>query len=109
VSKGYLRERLDINGDSSTYFQEVGEAMHYMGDIQEAHKLFLAAYRSDSNNTYAMAMIAENFLFQRNFEESLSWYKEYLQKTDNIWPWFIPSIGYAFMINGFQEQADYYL
>jgi tetratricopeptide (TPR) repeat protein len=109
VSERYLRERLELSGDSSDYFLEVGRAIHYMGNIQEAHKLFSAAYRLDSNNIDAMAMIAENYLFQKNFEASLSWYKEYLQKTDNIWPWFIPSIGYAFMINGYQEEADYYL
>jgi TolB-like protein/Tfp pilus assembly protein PilF len=109
MSERYMRKWLELTRDSSAFFLEVGLGAHFVGDIQKAQEYFLKACQLDSTNIEAMARLGETCLFQKNFEASLSWYKEYLQKTDDIRPWFIYSIGYAFMMNGNQEQADYHL
>jgi TolB-like protein len=102
-------EKVAELGDSVAYYNILGDIERDKHNYLKAIEFFLNLHRNDT--TYFIAL-ASTYMRAGQKEESLKIYKKYLvwcETTGAIPIWNSHRIGYAYWINGYKEEGDYYL
>ena len=106
-AKYYLQEALKLDGDSSKYYIELGRTEFSLGNYEKVIEFGEKLYPTDSS--YILFGECKMFLGQN--EESLEYFKLYIEKREAIggiiW-WENHYFGYAYCLNGFKKEAEYY-
>jgi len=105
----FLKEALELDGDSSKYFFSMAQNEHFQENYQNASELWMKFYLLDTTDHRGLSKLGENYLFQHQYENSLEYFLRYLERIDNPDWSQIHHIGYAFLINGFDKDAEHYL
>jgi len=105
-------EALNLDDDSATYYSNLATIEDGIGNYEKAIELYRKSYAIDSTQWRVIFKLGENHSFLGQFEESL----EYMRKcTSRLWrinrSYSNNSyrIGYAYLVNGFQEEGEYYI
>jgi len=106
-AKYYLLEALKLDGNSSKYNIELGRTEFSLGNYEKVIEFGEKLYPTDSS--YILFGECKMFLGQN--EESLEYFKLYIEKREAIggiiW-WENHYFGYAYCLNGFKKEAEYY-
>jgi TolB-like protein len=108
-AKSYALEALKQDGDSAHYFRFTGYSAWQAEDFTNAIKLYNNCLRIDSSFTETLFALGETYLFLGMKEESLKWYKKYLQRLEasgQLRAGGYHRIGYVYRVNGFEKEAD---
>jgi TolB-like protein len=107
-----LKEILKLDGDSLKYLMNiVYNNAETRAEYQKAIEFFTERYRADTTNAYFLNSLGYYNLFTGRNEESLYYYKKYLEgsnRNGQIYPEASIYIGYAFWQNGYRKEAEYY-
>jgi tetratricopeptide (TPR) repeat protein len=106
--KEYLKQALELDGDSSRYLKWIRYAELWSGNFEKAYQLAKNAYQRDSNsvtdmNTFCV-MTGRNKEAYYHFEKL----DKKLKKTGEIHPWASQGIGYTFWLEGRIQEANIY-
>ncbi len=96
-------------GDSVAYFDILGFIEMNQQNYLKAIDNYLQAHRIDTTNNLKLAHL---YMWTKQYEQSLKYYKKYLgssKANDEILTWNSQSIGYAYWINGYKKEGDYYI
>ena len=111
-AKYYNEETLKLDGDSVRYFSSLSEFERNMGNFEISLALSLKVNKLDPNNvTNLFEGIARNLMYLGRHEESLKYYKIWFDKISSLGqfdPGSMHRIGYAYWVNGFRKEAEYY-
>ncbi len=111
-AKYYNEEALKLDGDSARYFSFLSEFERNLGNFEISLALSMKVNKLDSNNvTNLFEGIARNLMFLGRHEESLKYYKIWFDKISSLGqfdPGSMHRIGYAYWVNGFRKEAEYY-
>lgn len=107
----YTEKALRLGGDSVAYYTTLAWNETDYGHSQKALENAEKAYAKDSGNVYLLNLLGINHLMLGQFPEAMEFYNDLLHILDQVddeqW-WFSFNIGYAYLMNGKQEEADYY-
>jgi TolB-like protein len=108
-ANSYALEALKLDGDSAHYFRFAGYSAWQSEDFTNAITLYNNCLRIDSGYTETLFALGETYLFLGMKEESLKWYRKYLQRMEasgQLRAGGYHRIGYVYSINGFEKDAD---
>jgi len=108
----YVKEALKLEDDSVAYYLSLARIEDNIGNYEKAIEFGKKSYTIDSTNLWVIFLLGNNHMFLGQFEESLEYFKRYnkrLKTLERPHSWNPHRIGYAYWINGFQEEAEYYI
>ena len=113
IEKGnyYGREAFKLDGDSAKYYHFLADGEYILGNYEQALEFSKRVYEQDSNNTSIVKLLGAIHMFLGQYEESLKYYIEWLDRLEALENLDINNmhrIGYAYWQNGFKERADFY-
>ncbi len=107
----YLDEAIKLNNDSVFYYNSLAYFEVEDGDYIKALDYRIKAFNIDSNNVNVLQSLGITYEHNKQFEESLKYYKKWIDRLnflgeidDNS----MHRIGYAYWVNGYEEEAKYY-
>ena len=107
----YLNESFKLEPDSAAYYYQLYLWPHFAGNYEKAIEFLEKSYAIDSSDPEKAYFLGLNHMFFGQYEESLEYMKIYdrrskaLNRPDAHNEY---RIGYAYWINGFTEEAEYY-
>jgi TolB-like protein/Flp pilus assembly protein TadD len=107
----YLQEALKLDDDSLSYYSSLLRSEFFNGNYREAIELAEKAYKINPKNIDVLNGLGALNMFSGNNEESLKYYKKWFERLKaggNIDIDDMHRIGYAYWINGYKEEAEYY-
>jgi TolB-like protein/Tfp pilus assembly protein PilF len=111
-SEYYAHEALNLDNDSSRYFSSMLFLQMAGGNFEKALAFSLKAHAIDSGNLRVISEgLGFSYMLLGQYQESLEFYKIYLGKlkaSGSITISGMGKIGYAYYLNGFWEEADFY-
>ena len=110
-AKYYSQEALLLDGDSVAYYRGLAYMEFNFGNFEKAGELIEKVYAMDSTNIVYLSNLGVKYMYLGDFEESLYYFKEYVDKlkmTGEITINHLAKIGYVYWQNGFQDEAEYY-
>ena len=107
----YLNESFKLEPDSAAHYYHLYLWPHYTGNYEEAIDFLEKSYALDSSSLDKVYFLGLNHMFFGQYEESLEYMKIYdtrskalnMRDAHNEY-----RIGYAYWINGLEEEAAYY-
>ena len=106
-------EALKLHGDSVEYLDSVIPSIIYtQGEYKKGIEYNEKKYLRDSSDAQVLWNLGECYLRLGEYKESLKYYKKYisaLKSKGQPNPPTDPFIGYAYLQNGFEKEAEYYL
>lgn len=117
LARSLIDEYLEFTGDTFSYLAGMGIIERQNLDYEGANKYFEEAYRIDTSRSKItgdfsiLPILADNCMSMGLYKESLNYYQKFLtvletHKEINYND--MHRIGYAFHINGYEKEADYY-
>jgi len=106
----YVEEALELDDDSAAYYAVIAEIEESQGNFEEAIKLGEKSLAIDSTNSWLTYLVGLSHSYLGQNERYLEYIKKYHKRKtnpDNV-TWATIWAGYAFWINGFTEEAEYY-
>ena len=107
----YETESFILGDDSVNYYEDIGHIEYDYGNFEKAIELVGKAYAIDSTKLRIILELGKCHMWLGQLEESLEYFKKYdkIFKTLNL-PYGPQAfrIGYAYQVNGFNEEAQYY-
>ena len=107
----YLDEAIKLNNDSVFYYNQLAHFEVEDGDYNKALDYSIKAFNIDSNNVNVLQSLGRIYERNKQFEESLKYYKKWIERLnflgeidDND----MHRIGYAYWVNGYEEEAKFY-
>ncbi len=110
-SKYYNQEALKLDGDSAKYYSSLTASEFYLGNHEKALELVKKGYAIDSNNTDILLSLGEICISLGQYKEGLKYIKKGFERLKILGISLnrgMHRIGYAYWINGFKEEAEYY-
>jgi len=111
-SNYYSKRALDQDGDSAAYLANLGMSEYLISNnLPRAVEYLQHGYRIDPGNLMILKNLAEIFLDLGQHKKSLRYFEEYISRLDALGQVDIFGshlIGYAYLINGNREKAEYY-
>jgi tetratricopeptide (TPR) repeat protein len=107
----YAKEALKLDDDSAAYFSLLMEIEDCNGNFGKACEFGEKSYAIDSSDAFVIQILGLNHMYLGQLEESLEYYKKYdkiLKTQDRLNPGVTFRIGYAYWVNGFKKEAEYY-
>jgi TolB-like protein/Tfp pilus assembly protein PilF len=107
----YLQEALKLSDDSAAYYYSLSSSERWLGNYHKANKFGKKVYAIDSNITDNLLMLAYNYMYVEQNEESFNYIKEWIKKLENLGIHSINNmhrIGYIYWLNGYKQEADFY-
>ena len=117
LARKYYLEILDLYGDSLSYLIDLGGLEYSMGNYGKSIEYLEKAYKKDSTriilsfNVNVFSAFGELNTLISHFEESLKWYKKLiniLKAGGEINYNNMHRIGYAYLKNGYEKEANFY-
>jgi tetratricopeptide (TPR) repeat protein len=105
----YDKEALKLDGDSVSYYGQLSVSEYWSGNYKKSLELALKAFKIDS--TSYMNLVSYNYYMLGQNKESLKYaqiYVEQLKKNGIISIQGAHRIGYAYWLNGYNDEATYY-
>jgi tetratricopeptide (TPR) repeat protein len=110
-AKYYNQEALKLDGDSIRFYSQFAVAEYYLGNFKRSIESGEKGYAIDSTNDRILEYLGDNYERLGKYEESLKYYKKYIEKLKVLGNLKINGthrIGYIYWLNGDKEEADYY-
>jgi tetratricopeptide (TPR) repeat protein len=108
----YSARLLELNGDSATYFAQLGAAEYVISNnIPAALEMLHQGYAIDPGNLMILKNLGEIYLELGQVEQSLQWFHRYsrqLNSCNQIDLYGTHVIGYAYLLDGNLKEANYY-
>ena len=104
-------EYLKLIGEPIQYFRCAAYSEAKQGHGEKAAEFYKKVYDLDSTKMWSLEGLGDLYSFNGQFEESLKYYKKYVEKQKASGQLaFISShrIGYAYFKNGYKKEAEYY-
>ncbi|TFH37715.1 MAG: tetratricopeptide repeat protein [Bacteroidia bacterium] len=109
---GYYEEQaLTLDGDSVQYLRGISGAMYNTRNYEEAIENLKKAYGMDTSFLDLLIDLGADYLFLGNYKEALVTYEKYIndkKKYREIEGNNMHRIAYAYSVNGYKEEANYY-
>jgi hypothetical protein len=109
----YTTEAFMLDDDSAKYYFHLALIEDMNGSFENGIDFLKKSYAIDSTDPSVIRLIAQEYLYLDQFKESLKYYKKYEERLKTLNKPFggitILTIGYAYWVKGFNEEADYYL
>ena len=108
----YIEDALKLDGDSARYYNNLARGEWFRGNYAKSIEIGKKAYAIDSTDRYILSLLGRNYLYLGQFEESLKYYKKYIERLEELGNLDLNDmveIGYVYSKNGYKEEADYYL
>jgi TolB-like protein/Tfp pilus assembly protein PilF len=106
----YIEEALELDDDSAAYYAVIAEIEESHGNFEKAIKLGEKSLAIDSTNSRLTYRVGLSHSYLGQNERYLEYIKKYhkiIANPDNV-TWSTIWAGYAFWINGYTEEAEYY-
>ena len=107
--RSFAHQALMLDGDSISYYTDIFMIESYFGNGYE--KSLEEIYLMDTTRTDILGRLGEQYGFEGKFEESLMYLKKYFKRLEALGSFSVPNmhrLGYAYWMNGFYGEADYY-
>lgn len=107
----YIQKAFHLDGDSARYYNMSGWIEYTTGDAELAIDYYKRAITLDSSGVDIYARIAGCYMATEKFDESLKYYKIWVDKLNASGKLLINEmqrVAYAYWINGYTSEADYY-
>jgi TolB-like protein/AraC-like DNA-binding protein len=105
----YYQKALELDGDTTAYLRRLAAAESDSGNYARSIKIYKNCYARDSNNVWTAWDLAVNNIMQGQYEEALKYAKKFENKLET-YPHLVYSsrrwIGYAYLKNGYKNEAD---
>jgi tetratricopeptide (TPR) repeat protein len=111
LANKYIHEAFHLDGDSASYYKMLGWIEFTTGDAEKALNYYKRALNLDSSSVNIYARIAGCYMSTKQFDESLKYYKIWVDKLKESGTLLINEmqrVAYAYWINGYTSEADYY-
>lgn len=108
-SEAYLRQALELDGDSVDYFTRLAANENWQGNYTRSIEYCLKALHLDSTYTPALDRLAYNFMFLGEIDQAYIYYRElekYRPGSMTIDIKDLHRIGYVFWKAGIKEEAN---
>ena len=108
----YSQEALNLDGDSVAYLKCLSVGEWVRGNFAKSIEYLQKSYAIDSSNIFIINTLGFDYMFVGQFEESLKYYKKYIEKLNALGNLKINEmhrIGYSYWKNGYKEEAEYYI
>lgn len=108
----YAKKALDLGGDSASYYAKLGLTEYLIrNNIPGAVELLQKGYALDPANVRILKHLGEIYLERGERERSLQYLESYAKNLDalkqiDLYGTFV--IGYAYLLNGNRDSAEYY-
>ena len=105
----YAHQALMLDGDSISYYYNryFTENLLAKGNGKILEKIYLM----DTTRNDILQLLGNQYGFEGKFEESLMYFKKYFKKLEDLGSYSVLNmqrLGYAYWMNGFYTEADYY-
>jgi TolB-like protein len=107
--RSYAHQALMLDGDSISYYYDIFRIGYYFGKGYE--KSLEKIYLMDTTINIILQQLGEQYGYEGKFEESLIYLKKYYKRLEAFGNYSVSSmhrLGYAYWMNGFYAEADYY-
>ena len=108
----YVEDAIQLDGDSAKYYYYLGLIEDTFGNLREAMDFLQKSYAIDSTDPPVIRLMAQDYAYTDQFEESLEYYKKHEERLKdlNTPPSGITIFltGYAYEANGYHEEAEFY-
>jgi len=107
----YIEEALKLDDDSAEYYGSLAQLEDGVGNYQKAIEFGEKSYSIDSTDYWTIYLLGIHHMFLGQNEESLEYMKKWRQRLDSLNrlnPFGTVYFGYAYLVNGFKEEAEYY-
>jgi TolB-like protein/lipopolysaccharide biosynthesis regulator YciM len=107
----YKEEALKLDDDSAEYYKALAQLEDANGNFEKAIVLGKKSYAMDSTDLRVMILLGIDHMYLGQLEESLEYWKKYViryKTLDLPLSLAVFRIGYAYLENGFKEEADNY-
>ena len=107
----YIREAVKLDGDSATYFVSLGTSERYLGNYNECIAYYEKALKFDSLRLTILMNLGEACGINGDRVKSLKYIKKYIDRLNALGLIQVNEShrkGYAYWLNGFTEEAEYY-
>jgi TolB-like protein/Tfp pilus assembly protein PilF len=105
----YEEEAFKLDDDSSEYLWNLSQIEESHGNFEKAIELGRKCLVLDSTKMFIILRLGVNHSFIGQYEEYLEYLKKYekiLKTLERPDPWQIFTVGHAYWINGFKEEAE---
>ena len=109
VAKSYIIEAFELDGDSNSYYSQLGTAENLLGNNEKAIQFYKKINAQDNWSVYLSLGNLHSYSGQN--KEALKYYQKYVEKLDMFSSLNMNNmqrIGYAYWQNGYKKDADYY-
>jgi TolB-like protein/Tfp pilus assembly protein PilF len=112
IAIDYAKNAYQLDGDSAKYYYSLGLIEDTFGNLGEAMVFLEKSYSIDSTDPSVIRLVAQDYAYMDQFEESLEYYKKYEERLRHL---NLPLsgntiflIGYAYEFNGYNKEAEFY-
>lgn len=108
----FNRKMVELNGDSATYFYNLGKIEEYLGNYKKAGYNLERAYLFDSTQINTLQDLMEVFSIMNQKKKSLKYANEcvkIINASGSIQINYAHRIGYIYWINGNKKESEIYL
>jgi tetratricopeptide (TPR) repeat protein len=104
----YITEALKLDDDSAAYYGNLANVEDCYGNYELGLEYGKKSYSIDSTDDWVIYFLGVHHLYLGQNEKSLEYFKTY-ERIYKAFPIFKSyNIGYAYLANGFKEEAEYY-
>jgi TolB-like protein len=106
-AKKYFQKGFKLDGDTTTYINNLGSLQIQYGDFEKGMEKSLKAYAKDSFNL----RLAVQYYYHGQYKESLRYFIKqiaFLKSLGQIPQGYQGMIGYAYLQNGYKKEAEYW-
>ncbi|MEN8251116.1 MAG: helix-turn-helix domain-containing protein [Bacteroidota bacterium] len=114
ISNKYHEQAFRLEGDSERYYFGLAHSAYLSGNQDAAIDFFKKAYAIDSNNIHTLGSLAQIYMRDREYSESLKYYQRFIERTKVLeqfeWREVFDNLGIAYVLlqKGFTEEANEY-
>jgi len=107
----YQNEALQLHGDSVIYLWALASIDLNLGNFEKCLKSFEIIYLMDTTNNANLLQLGLQYGYSRQYKKSLQLLTKYYERLDALGEYKVADmhrIGFAYWMNGYKEEADYY-
>jgi len=111
-TKQHYLEALNLDGDSMTYYRRLAYAEMCAGNFTKGIELGKIAISKDSQEPYLWSEIGSSYLYLRQYEESLYYFRKFIEILESMGRinfYSLPWIAFAFLQNGYTTESEFYV
>jgi TolB-like protein len=119
-AKQYYLDKLKLDSDSLDYYSALASDEFFLANFSKSIEFGIKGYAIDSTNEEILQFLGINYAWLGRYEESLKYYKKWLERLKTQDAQAISSpfnsnlynnmhrIGYSFWQSGYKKEAEYY-